>query len=132
MHRLKREFPADDTGEDSESDEEMEVVRKREQTEMMRLTREVLFFPQSQAGDLLQDQRLEYTGNSEVSQKKPQVSYARPCTYMIGTLRSVREKEVYCRVNFSYQRTMRSNFCENTDFVLAAAAASNRDGQSRI
>jgi hypothetical protein len=64
VHRLKKEFPTDDGEGDSESDEEMEEARKREQMEMMRLIRErqVLFFPQSQAGDLVQDRRLERAG----------------------------------------------------------------------
>jgi hypothetical protein len=64
VHRLKKEFPTDDGEGDSESDEEMEEARKREQMEMMRLIRErqVLFFPQSQAGELVQDRRLERAG----------------------------------------------------------------------
>jgi hypothetical protein len=88
VHRLKKEFATDDGEGDSESDEEIEEARKREQMEMMRLIRErqVLFFPQSQAGDLVQDRRLERAGDSEASQKKPQVSYARPRTYIAGTL----------------------------------------------
>jgi hypothetical protein len=88
VHCLKKEFPTDDGEGDSESDEEIEEARKREQMEMMRLIRErqVLFFPQSQAGDLVQDRRLERAGDSEASQKKPQVSYARPRTYIAGTL----------------------------------------------
>ena len=64
VHCLKKEFPTDDGEGDSESDEEMEEARKREQMEMMRLIRErqVLFFPQSQAGELVQDRRLERAG----------------------------------------------------------------------
>ena len=103
VHRLKKEFPTNDAEGDSESDEEMEEVRKREQMEMMRLIRErqALFFPQSQAGDLVQDRRLESVGDSEASQKKPQVSFPRPHTYISVTLRCICEKEVACHVNLS-------------------------------
>ena len=80
MHRLQGWPARAARGGDADEDEETEAARRAEQVEMIRLIRErqLLSFPQSQAGDLTQDARLERASDSQGSEA-PQVCRVRTC-----------------------------------------------------